>query len=144
MFNSSKPIVVEQLFDNSIQEVWNAISNLSLMKLWFFEQIEDFKPEVGFKTSFVVKVEDRTYTHLWELTEIILQKNITYDWKYAEYDGEGKVIFELFDLGDKTKLVLTNFGIESFPSTIPEFSRESCNNGWNYFIKERLYNFLNK
>ena len=32
--------------------------------------------------------------------------------------------------------------IEDFPEDIPEFSRESCNKGWEYFIQNRLKVFL--
>ncbi len=31
-----------------------------------------------------------------------------------------------------------------FFENIPEFSRESCQAGWNYFIKEQLKAFLDK
>jgi len=33
---------------------------------------------------------------------------------------------------------------ESFPLDIPEFKRESCVEGWTYFIKKRLKEYLDK
>ena len=43
----SKPIVVEQSFPVTPETVWRAITKPNLMRLWYFEQIEDFRPEVG-------------------------------------------------------------------------------------------------
>jgi hypothetical protein len=43
-----------------------------------------------------------------------------------------------------TQFTVTTKVIEDFPNDIPEFARESCIGGWNYFIKERLDKFLNK
>jgi hypothetical protein len=34
--------------------------------------------------------------------------------------------------------------LQSFPGHIPEFKRESCLAGWQYFIRERLKKFLEK
>ncbi len=143
MNHSNDSIIIEQTFDSSTSVVWEAISNPNQMRSWFFEQIKDFKPEVGFKTSFAVQVEDRIYTHLWELTEIIPKQKIVYSWKYAEHEGEGIVIFELEEKNSKTLLRLTNLGLETFPKDVPEFSKESCIGGWSYFIKQQLKNYLN-
>ena len=43
----SMPIVVEQSFTVTPETVWRAITKPNLMRLWYFEQIEDFRPEVG-------------------------------------------------------------------------------------------------
>ena len=136
-------IVIQQIFDKPINVVWQAISNPKQMRQWFFEQIEDFKPKIGFKTSFIVKVEDRVYTHLWEVTDVIPNKKIVYSWKYLEYIGEASVLFELIEEdANKTKLTLTNLGLENFPNDAPEFTRQSCVDGWNYFIKNSLKSYL--
>jgi hypothetical protein len=47
-------------------------------------------------------------------------------------------------LGNLTKLTLTARVVEDFDDSIPEFKRESCVAGWNYFIKERLSDYLEK
>ncbi|ULC58152.1 SRPBCC domain-containing protein [Flaviramulus sp. BrNp1-15] len=136
-------IIVEQTFNKPIATVWNSITKPLLMKQWFFEQIEDFEAKKGFKTQFIVKVENRVYTHLWEIIEVIPNKKIVYDWRYLEYkEGVGKVIFELSETNNKTKLTLTNEGLETFPKNVPEFSFESCEGGWDYFINQRLAQFL--
>ena len=45
---------------------------------------------------------------------------------------------------DVTKLRLTHHVQESFPEDIPEFKRESGIEGWTFFIKKRLKEFLDK
>lgn len=139
---NSDPIIVEQTFSASVKNVWEAITNVLEMRQWFFNNIESFKPTVGFKTQFTVKSEDRTFTHLWTITEVEPLKKIVYNWKYEEYAGDSFVRFELFQLKNETKIRVTSVVTKSFPTNIPEFKHESCLNGWTYFIKQNLNNFL--
>ena len=81
--------------------------------------------------------------HLWEVSEVKKKKKITYNWTFKDYDGSGDVTFELFEQNSQTLLRLTNIVIEDFDDAIPEFRRESCLAGWNYFIKDRLVSFIN-
>lgn len=136
------PIIVEQLFHNSADEVWKAITELDQMKEWFFDNIPDFKPEVGFRTQFNVNEPSRDFMHLWEVTKVMPNKMIVTNWRFEELEGNSLVIFELTSIGNKTKLTVTNKVTQDFDDSIPEFKRESCIGGWNYFIKERLVQFL--
>lgn len=142
MKTAEDAIVVEQVFDTSIEKVWKAITLHQEMILWFFENIAEFKPEVGFKTTFPVQSEERIFTHLWKIMEVIPYQKITYNWKYEEYQGDSFVTFELFEEQDKTRLRLTTEVVKDFPDEIPEFSRESCIGGWNYFIRKNLKEYL--
>ena len=142
MKTNEPPIVVEQTLDRSIETVWKAITNVTEMRQWFFENIPDFEAKLGFKTVFEVSTGERTFTHLWEIVEVIPQKKIVYNWKYAEYPGDSLVTFELSPLNDKTVLTLSTKVKEDFPDTIPEFKWESCQGGWNYFIKDALNAYL--
>lgn len=142
MKKTDPPIIVKQRFENSINEVWAALTDVDLMKQWFFDNIVSFKPEVGFATEFVVHNEGRNFTHLWEITEVISNEKIVYNWKYKEYPGDSFVTFELFEGENHVTLTLSTKVAENFPHDIPEFKRESAINGWNYFIKERLKQFL--
>jgi uncharacterized protein YndB with AHSA1/START domain len=141
---NSEPIIVEQSYNTSINNVWDAITKADQMKQWFFENIESFKPEVGFETQFNVQAESRDFLHMWRILEVVQQKKLVFNWKYAGIPGDGLVIFELFEHENQTNLRLTNIGLESFPKDIPEFAGESCIEGWNYFIRNRLKEFLNK
>ena len=142
MNNRAVPIVVEQQFDKPIQDVWEAITVQKLMIQWFFEDIPNFRPEVGFETSFDVDSGKQIFRHLWKITEARVPSMIVYHWSYEDIEGAGTVIFELSETATGTLLKLTNKGLDTFPDNIPEFSRESCIGGWEYFIKDRLKHFL--
>ena len=144
MKKTEEPIVVEQIFDTSKENVWEAITILDKMKQWFFNNIEAFEPVVGFETRFTIQVEDRIFPHLWKLTEVVATKKITYDWRYEGYPGISIVEFELSEKDNQTKLKLTYTVLESFPDNIPEFTRKSGIEGWNYFIKKSLKQYLDE
>jgi len=142
MKTSEDPVIVEQSFNTTVDKVWRAITNRDEMIQWFFPNIETFSPEVGFETQFEVNVEDRTFTHLWKLTEVVPFKSIKYNWRYQEYAGNSFVNFELFEENGGVNLKLTHSVIEDFESGIPEFNRDSCVGGWNYFINQNLTKYL--
>lgn len=140
-----KPIIVTEIIKKDIKTVWSAITELDQMVLWFFKDIPDFKAKAGFKTSFNVVSENRNFLHVWEIVEVISEQKIVYKWTYPEYfDGDSFVAFELFDESkNETEIKVTAIGFENYPQDIPEFKRESGINGWNYFLKESLPNYLN-
>ena len=142
MKTTEPPVVVEQFFNVPIHTVWNAITNVDEMTQWFFDNIPDFKAEVGFTTQFNVKAPSRDFMHVWKVTEVITNKKLTYNWTYEGLEGDSFVTFELSPEQNNTKLVLSTNVVEDFDDEIPEFKRESCEAGWNYFIKERLKLYL--
>ena len=144
MKKNDDPIIVEESFKSPVETVWNSITEIGLMRQWYFENIPSFKAKVGFKTQFNVKSEGRNFLHMWEITEVVPLERIAYSWKFKEYAGEGLVLFELSVQNDLTMLKLTNSVIVSFPHDIPEFTRESCISGWEYFIQNRLKEYLEK
>jgi uncharacterized protein YndB with AHSA1/START domain len=109
---------------------------------WYFEDIPSFQPEVGFETQFGVKSGERLFTHQWKVLEVTPFQKIKYRWRYKEYQGDASVSWELTKDGTHTELKLVCLGIESFPQDIPEFTRESCTGGWQFFIQERLKMYL--
>lgn len=144
MQKAEEPIVVEQIFNASANSVWNAITSLYQMRQWYFDNITSFKPEVGFETEFNVQSQDKNFIHKWKVTEVIPVRTISYNWKYEGISGDSFVKFELFENNKSTKLRLTHQVLENFPDDIPEFKRESGVEGWTYFIKKRLKEFLEK
>lgn len=136
------PIVVSQKYAATSLEVWNAITRPQQMRKWYFEQIEDFKAHIGFKTQFTIKHNNRSFTHCWEITDLIPQKKIAHTWYYKEYPGMASVSFEILAAETGTTLTLTCTVKEDFPDNIPEFTRESCQNGWQYFIQQQLKEYL--
>ena len=144
MKKDEEPIIVEQTFNTSREAVWNAITDIGQMRQWYFENIPSFKPEVGFETQFNVQSQDRNFLHMWKVTEVVPLKMISYNWKFEGYPGDSVVTFELFQQENLIKLRLTDRVLESFPGDIPEFARESGVEGWTFFIKKRLKEFLEK
>lgn len=139
---SDNPIVISHSFLSDIDKVWRAITDVKEMKLWFFENLESFTPEVGFETEFLVEVGERKFTHCWKIIEVELNKKISYTWKYQEYDGDAIITFELLEGSNSITLQLSMIITEDFPSNIPEFKKESCIDGWNYFLGDRLKTYL--
>tara|TARA_R110001583_G_scaffold193724_1_gene362822 strand:- start:33 stop:473 length:441 start_codon:yes stop_codon:yes gene_type:complete len=142
MTTKEAPVIVEQLFQVPVQVIWEAITNVDKMKCWYFENIPNFKPEVGFKTAFDVQSDTRNFHHIWTVTDVIPLKKISYKWQFSEYEGESFSHFEIEELGTQTILRLTAIVTKVFSDEIPEFKRESCLGGWNYFIKDRLKNYI--
>jgi len=142
MRKGDDPIIVEQSFNTSIESVWKAITEVDQMRQWFFENIPSFKPEVGFETQFNIQSQDRNFLHMWKVTEVVPLRLIRYNWKFEGFQGDSYVVFELFKENNLTKLQLTAQVLEDFPEDIPEFKRESGIEGWTYFIKKSLKEFL--
>lgn len=142
MTSPPQAIVVEQAFDVSRETLWQAITDHQQMVQWFFDNIPDFKAEVGFETQFNVNAGERDYFHLWKITEVTPQQKIVYDWRYRDILGVGRVTFEIFEEGNGSLLRLTNEGLDSFPQDLPEFAPESCIGGWKYFVQGTLKRFL--
>ena len=144
MRSSDEPIVVEQTFNATIDTVWKAITQVDLMRQWYFDNIPAFRPEVGFETQFNVRSQGRDFLHMWRVTEVVPGRKIVYGWRFAEYAGDASVAFELIKQDNLTSLRLTCTVRESFPEGIPEFTRESCIGGWEYFIKKSLKEYLER
>ena len=144
MRKNDEPIIVEQTFPLSINTVWKAITEIDQMRQWYFENIPSFEPDVGFETQFNVRCEGRDFLHLWKVTEVVPKQKITYSWKYDSYPGDSFVTFELFEEDNLTTIRLTHQVQESFPEDIPEFAREGCVEGWTYFIRKSLKEYLEK
>ena len=136
------PIIVEQTFNSSVESVWNSITEISEMRKWYFENIPAFKPEIGFETQFNAQSTEKNFLHIWKVTEVQPLKMIKYSWEFEEYPGKSTTAFELSREDNLTKLRLTVETLENFPEGIPEFTRESCIDGWKYFINSRLKDYL--
>ena len=142
MKKTDPPIVVEASFNKSANDLWKALTNIKEMKKWYFEVLDDFQPEVGFKTAFKVQSENRTFTHQWEVIEVVPEKKITYSWRFPEFPGVSTSCFEVFGDQNTSRLQLTILVQANFPEDIPEFKRESCIGGWDYFIHANLKEYM--
>ena len=139
------PLVIERTFNAPVERVWKAITDLDQMKQWYFPQLETFRPQVGFETEFNVHHEGKDYYHVWKIKEVVPLKKISLEWKYRDYPGNSIVNFELFAQGNKTRLVLTHEGLESFkPEKYPELAKKNFMEGWTQFMDEELKKFLDE
>ncbi len=142
MKRSDPPIVIEVTYPISEVRLWNALTLLPEMKKWYFEMLPDFRARVGFRTSFQVQSESRTFTHQWEVLEVIPGNRIAYRWTFAEYPGASISIFEVSGDEHRASLKLTIEVESDFPDDIPEFTRKSCIEGWDFFLRGNLRNYL--
>ncbi len=141
---STTPFTIERTYSAPVKEVWEAITDKSKMKEWYFD-LSEFRPEVGFEFSFAGQgAKGEKYIHLCKILEVIENKKISYSWTYKDYQGYSVVTFELFEEEkDKTRLTLTHAGLETFPGT-GDFARTSFEAGWNHLIGTSLKTFVEK
>jgi len=132
----TETVVIERSFNVPVARVWEALTNVDDMRVWYFD-LKEFKPEVGFEFEFTVEHEGARYHHLCKITEVIPQKKIAYTWRYAGEEGDSLVTFELFADGDKTRLKLTHEGLETFPR-LPAYARTNFEKGWSEIIGSSL------
>jgi uncharacterized protein YndB with AHSA1/START domain len=142
MKSTDPPVVVEQDYAVSAERLWEAITEPSQMRQWFFPELEDFNATPGFETQFSIEHDGREYVHIWKLAAVDPGRKIVYDWSYAGCPGRGLVAWELVSIPDGSRLKLTNKVVETFPQQDPAFKRESCQAGWEYFLHERLKEYL--
>jgi len=136
---SDPPIVVESRVDAPIDEAWRTITEADRMRRWFFEEIASFEPRVGFETVFTVSTGGRDFPHRFRVVEVESPRAIAWDWSYDGHPGAATARFDLAeDPGGGTRVRVTFVVREDFPDDVPEFRRESCVGGWEYFVGERL------
>jgi uncharacterized protein YndB with AHSA1/START domain len=142
--SKNSPIIIERIYNASVEIVWRAITNNDDMKQWYFK-LPDFKAEVGFEFQFLGgKDADKQYLHLCKVTEVIPGKKLTYSWRYDGYEGNSFVTFELFPTDNKTLLKLTHTGLESFPQNNPDFVKENFVEGWKYITGTSLKEYVER
>ncbi len=140
----NEPFVIERIYNAPIEKVWQAISDKSQMKLWYFD-LKEFKPEIGFEFQFKAgDNNEKQFLHLCKITEVIAGKKLSYSWRYDGYPGNSIVTFELFKDGNKTKLKLTHEGLETFPQDNPSFAKNNFVMGWTQIIGTSLMKFVEK
>ncbi len=142
MLKTDKPIIIENTFRCSAEKLWSALTDINEMHQWYFQNIPEFRPEVGFKTKFEVRSEDRIFTHNWEIAAVEPFKELAYSWKFDEYVGISVSTFYLEVQKEGVRLTLKIDVLEDFEQGIQEFERESCVGGWSYFLDGNLRKYL--
>jgi uncharacterized protein YndB with AHSA1/START domain len=135
------PIVVEKTYRATPERIWQALTSKEEMKQWYFD-IQSFKPEVGFEFSFEGGAEDRVYVHRCKITEVIPGRKLSYSWRYEGYEGNSLVTFELIPEGVNTRVRITHTGVETFPSSQPDFAKKNFEGGWEEIMGRLLKNHV--
>ncbi len=135
------PIIVEQLFDTSIECLWVAVTKPDRMRQWLFAEIDVFRAEVGFETEFTVHAEGKDYVHQWKVVDVVPRQTLVYEWRYKGFPGDSSVTWQLTEKQGKAHLLLTHAGHETITGD-DIFSYEHGLEGWRYLIQESLKNFL--
>jgi uncharacterized protein YndB with AHSA1/START domain len=139
-----KILVIERIYEASIEEVWEALTNKDQMKHWYFA-VSDFKAEVGFEFQFSAEGKGKTYLHKCKVVEADPITKVAYTWSYEGYVGQSLVTFELFSEDkDKTRLKLTHSDLDTFSKDNPEFAQECFNEGWESLLGRSLRNFVER
>ncbi len=142
--NNYHPILIQQVFDTPIHQVWSAITEFDELKNWYFDMLHSFEAKEGAYTEFTVQVKDRTFVHQWLITEVFEPKKIAYEWTFDGYEGKGLSSFLLSEKNGQTILDFSFEVLEPFPQNVPEFQRESGLQGWAFFINKQLPKYLNQ
>lgn len=131
---------IERILNAKIKTVWQAITDKDQMKKWYFD-LPDFKTEVGSEFRFFGGTPEKQYLHICVVKEVVEFKKISYTWRYDGYEGDSLVTFELFAEGEKTKIILTHSGLETFPP-IKDLAKENFEMGWTELIGKLLKDFV--
>ena len=139
----NEPFIIEKIYNAPVAKVWKALTDKHQMKQWYFD-IAEFKPEVGFEFEFLAGNDKKKYLHLCKVLDVVVEKKLTYSWRYDGFEGNSFVCFELFAEGDQTRLKLTHTGLETFPVNNPDFVKENFVAGWTYFVNKALKEYTEK
>jgi len=138
------PLIIERTYNAPVEKVWKAITDKTLMKEWYFD-LAEFKPEVGFEFQFSGGPSSgKVYLHLCKITEVVPGRKLKHSWKFDGYEGSSFVTWELFPEGNKTKVILTHAGLETFPASNPDFVKTNFEEGWTSIVGTSLKNFVEK
>ena len=134
-------VTVERIVDAPLALVWDALTNIDHMRVWYFPMMSGFKPEVGFEFQFLAGDATKSWLHLCKVTEVIHEKRIQYWWRYDGYEGNSLVTFDLTPEGTGTKVKVTHTGLDTFPKR-PEFAMQNFDGGWSELVGSLLKNFV--
>lgn len=137
------PFTIERTFQAPVEKVWQAITDKSQMREWYFD-LAEFRPEVGFEFQFYGGSEEEQYLHKCKVLTVEVNRRLAYSWVYDKYEGYSVVTFELFPEGTGTRLKLTHEGLDSFPKNNKDFARSSFEAGWTEIVGTSLKNYLEK
>lgn len=135
-------VKVEAVFDATKSQVWEALTNTEIMKVWYFD-ISNFKLAVGSEFSFY-EGDKKEYLHEGEILKAEQNAVLQHTWKHPQQSkGSSIVTWEIEETGDnKVKVTLSHEGLENFADAGPNFAPANYEMGWNAIVKTNLRNYL--
>lgn len=135
-------VKVEAVFDATKSQVWEALTNTEIMKVWYFD-ISNFKLAVGSEFSFY-EGDKKEYLHEGEILKAEQNVVLQHTWKHPQQSkGSSIVTWEIEESGDdKVKVTLSHEGLENFADDGPNFAPANYEMGWNAIVKTNLRNYL--
>lgn len=88
--------------------------------------LKDFKPTIGFKTTFELSFQNKTFVHSWLVTSVEKSYKISYIWRFDNYTGASNSSFLLKKTSTGSQLSLIIKILEDFTADVPEFKRKNC------------------
>ncbi len=135
----STPLIKEFDYNAPVSHVWAALTETGKMRAWYFFQLQNFEPVVGYKFQF--SDTDAGYRKEWVVTKVEAGRTLAHSWAYKGYPGSSEVIFSLSADGNRTRLRVTQTDLESFPDH-PHFKRERFERGWDNLLGQNLNHLL--
>lgn len=138
----------EIVIDQSVERVWEALTQPEEMRNWYFN-ISNFEPIEGEIFDFIVSFTDEdgehNFRHLFKIVRVIPAEKLQHTWEYPGHSGGTSVLtWELFPREESTVVVLTHEGTETFLDEGSKyFTKESFLAGWTDILqrfKEYLEN----
>jgi len=137
-----RPIETKVTCEASLGVVWRAITDAAVMPEWYFAEIEEFRPEVGFESRFVVETDGKEYEHVWRVLKADPPTRVAYTFDYAGIPGSARVDWTLRPTDDGTEVTVVHRGLHTMPDDDPVFSREAGEQAWEHLLKEWLKPFV--
>lgn len=135
-------VKVEAVFDATKSQVWEALTNTEIMKVWYFD-ISNFKLAVGSEFSFY-EGDKKEYLHEGEILKVEQNVVLQHTWKHPQQSkGSSIVTWEIEETdNNKVKVTLSHEGLENFADAGPNFAPANYEMGWNAIVKTNLRNYL--
>lgn len=140
---SSDIILIEQQLNATVEIVWQALTNATQMKHWYFAT-ENFIAEPGFSFVMYGEKEGNFFPIHGCIIEVIKNKLLSYSWSYQSSTTTTVVSFELIKRGNQSSITFTHKGLKDIPAALTNLSAANQIVGWKNIIKKSLKNYVEK
>ena len=138
------PVALQRVYEAPIAKVWEAITDKSQLKQWYFDFSEQFELEVGHVFDWWAGPPDgKQWHHRGEITEVVPQKKLAHTWEFPGYVGKAKLLWELTAVdANHTRLDFRFDILVPFDPKEDALRRKHFVEGWNHIINIGLAEYL--